>query len=273
MRAPNPPGTAINANRYDVWLNDFSTYAYQVTRGSIESWLAQFDDPDKDIAARLLDCVFYSGSDQIRATYRTLLNAIPGWHRDPAQRVGRWFFVPYSGSAGESGDRMTHEFRLANDMSRKQYSQLFIHKSELVRAEPGPDDTVVLIDDFSATGTQACDAWEAVFAELLPQQPRIFLMLVATTADARERIERETEMAVSAGVVLDHSDEVFHDACLHFPAAEKERIRHYCNRASATKPQGFGGKGLLVVFNHRCPNNSLPILYARHGDWRGLFLR
>src|ERR1700730_11537583 len=65
-----------------------------------------------------------------------------GFHNTNKQRRWFWFFGAFSGSVGESGDRMIHEFRMANSMTRKQFNYLFIHRSELVQNKIGPADTV-----------------------------------------------------------------------------------------------------------------------------------
>jgi len=38
-------------------------------------------------------------------------------------------------------------------------------------------------------------------------------------------------------------------------------------------PMGFGDCGLVVVFQHRPPNNTIPILHEDHSKWTGLFPR
>jgi hypothetical protein len=273
MRAPQQRGTAINNARYEAWLALFSGYADQVTRRKIELWLDQFEPPEKDLAARILDAVQFFGHEHIRTTLRELLAALPGWHADEKQRVGRWFFVPFSGSVGESGDSMVHAFRMATGMTLKRFNSLFVHRSELVSKRPGPEDTVVLIDDFSGTGTQATRAWKELYAELLAEQPRVILMLVAATDEARSAISNETDMELFCGTLLAPQDNFFNAACSYFSAQEKSATEHYCKRADSKTARGSGSAGLLIVFAHRCPNNSLPILHANHQRWSGLFPR
>ena len=57
--------------------------------------------------------------------------------------------------------------------------------------QPGPKDTVVLVDDFSGTGNQACDGWNEIFQELLPLRPRVLLVLLAMSSAARDRVTTE----------------------------------------------------------------------------------
>jgi hypothetical protein len=273
MKRPKDRGAAMDLRRFNGWLVEFATYAHTVTQRGIELWLEQFAEEDRDVAARVLDCIYFAGADHIQQTFRRLLNAMRGWSADENKRRGRWFFVAFSGSAGESGDRMLHDFRLANDLAARKFDRLFVHRSELVGLRLGPQDTLVFVDDFAATGNQACDSWKNFFSELLTEGPRIFLMLVAATDAAIRRIRDETDMSVTAGRSLADSDNLFSNQCEHFSVEEKARVLQYCERASRKYPKGWGDIGALVVFAHRCPNSSLAILHSESRDWDPLFRR
>ena len=273
MKRPMVRGSEINGKRFSTWLAQFAGYRTPVTNGMIELWLRQFARADQDLAARILDAVLFITTKHIHTCFRDLLDSLPGWSAAKSKRKGRWFFVPFSGSVGESGDSMVHTFRMATSMSKKQFNELFIHRSELVVNNPGPEDTVVLIDDFSGTGKQACDSWKQIFAELLTGEPRVLLMMVAATNRALDRIAAETEVEPVCGTTLRQRDNLFHPECNHFTDAEKAAILRYCEKADRREPKGFHDSGLLIVFAHRCPNNSVPILHASSNQWQGLFPR
>ena len=273
MLRPLNRGTGIDNARYRRWLASFSAYVSQVTRQKVELWLEQFDKADLDVAARILDAVMFIGHEQIKTKYRELLQGLDGWHEDPRHRRGRWYFVPFSGSTGESGDSMVHVFRMATAMTRRNYNPLFVHRSELVSLRLTPEDTVILIDDFSGTGRQATKAWNEVFSEILSEEPRTYLLLVAATQGAVEKVREETDMELICGTILDKRHNLFDPLCKYFEDVEKTRIEKYCRKADRKFPKGSGDAGLLVAFAHRCPNNSLPILHADHDDWSGLFPR
>src|SRR4051794_14153052 len=168
MRAPKHRGSPVDMARMRGWVEEFAGYRIAVNEGRIGRWLQQFEEADRDLAARLLDVVDFIGNDQIAAAFREALSGLPGWSPDENRRSGRWFFVAFSSSAGESGDQMLHRFRTANNLAGRRYDYLFHYRSELLMLAPGEEDTVVLIDDFAGTGNQACQAWEEVYRELLP---------------------------------------------------------------------------------------------------------
>jgi len=273
MKKPLDRKTAVDNARYAKWVTTFSGYSSEVTRGKIELWIKQFKRADRDLAARILDATLFISDVQIRTKFKDLLNSIEGWNANALRRTGQWYFVPFSGSTGESADSMMHLFRMATGMTQKRHNPLFIHRSELVQRLPKEEDTVVFIDDFSGTGTQASNFWNSTFKELLPKNPRTLLLLVAATHEAIEKVRNETDMSLICGHTLDRRADFFSDFCTHFNKNEKTTVENYCLKADKIKPKGFGNAGLLVVLSHRCPNNSLPILHVENNSWSGLFPR
>lgn len=272
MKHPKPRGEAIDNARYRTWRETFSSYRHAINVNSIDRWLDQFKPTDKDLAARILDCVEFISLEQIGIAFRQILTQLPGWQIDENKRIGRWRFVPFSVSSGESGDTMMHKFRLANGLSGRKYHELFIYKSDLLREKITSEDTVVFIDDFSGTGKQVCDYWTEL-RELLPEQPTIYLVLVGVNNKAKQKIAEETDLQVISQYDFNNSDDIFSVSCRHFTQDEKDKILEYCRRADRTNPRGFGECGLVLVFAHNTPNNSIPILHTNHGAWEGLFRR
>jgi hypothetical protein len=217
-------------------------------------------------------CGFLS-NEQLTAAYSTALNGLEGWSRNPTNRIGRWRFVPYSASAGESGDSMLHKFRVANNLSGNNFNELFIYRSDIVIQRLGFEDTVVLVDDFVGTGNQVCQAWDSGFSEILAEVGRVYLIVVAAREEAVRRIADATGLSVVTHITLHPSDNFFAEECTHFTEQEKNKILRYCKRADKSAPKGYGDCGLLVVFGHGVPNNSIPVLHRRGEHWNELFRR
>jgi hypothetical protein len=178
--------------------------------------------------------------------------------------------MPFSQSGGESGDRMIADLRRAAGLRRAEHNALFPHLSALLEQELVPGDAVVFVDDISGTADQALGTWGAM-KELIPSGVSTFLILIAATESAINRIETETDLEVIAGVVLGEGDNFFSPRCTQFSEDEKRVVLRSCEKAHARLPRGYGGCGLLVVFQHDCPNNSLPVLWAENRRWAPLF--
>lgn len=287
MKRPSAPGTPIDAKRYKRWTDRFGSYREGVINVTIESWLDQFANLDRDLAARVLDSVDFYGQSRIHAAYRQALATLAhrGWHEKPSRRIGNWRFAAMSRSAGESGDAMLYQFRIANGLDGKRFNELFVSLSDLFRQPMLPegdpqrlaaDDVVVLLDDFSGTGKQVCDAWNdpvTSFGPLLAGVGKVYLVLVAASRAARRRISSETSISPMPAHELRESDNVFSDECEHFTKKDRARLLHYGKIAGSSNPRGFGDCGFVIVFQHRPPNNSIPILWADHTEWTGLFPR
>ncbi len=272
MKSPLPVGTPINMRRYKRWLSDFTSYRHQITEERLQRWIDQFSVKDRDLAARVLDCVDFINHEQMSAGFRMLLSGIDGWSPDATVRRGTWRFVAYSSSAGESGDEMLHKFRVANNLASKKFNELFIYKSDLMRAKLGLKDTVVFVDDFSGTGKQICESWLEL-QELLPGEPRAFLFLVAASEKAIKRVNNETGISCIPHFTMKDRDNIFSERCSFFNSSDRDNLLKYCLKADKKQPKGFGDCGYVVVFSHSCPNNTIPVLHASHGKWEGLFRR
>lgn len=280
MRAPEARGTPIDGRRVGSWLDRFDGYRVAVTGPRIRIWLRNFRGQDVDLGARVLDAVTFLKSEDMEVALRDVIGDLPGWHKNKTQRHGKWRFVAFSTSAGESGDTMLHRLRTALGLTGRKYAELFIHRADLLREEIGTEDSVVFIDDFAGTGQQACVAWRGDrkaeitgLAELLPGNPRTYLILVAAGQRAVDRIGQETSLRVIARHVLGPCDDIFSEDCQHFTPEEKNALLGYCRRAYRAHPRGFGDCGFVVVLAHRTPNNSIPVLHMNHPRWSGLFPR
>lgn len=270
MKKPLPRNSPLSPNRRQAWLVSFQGYRHVIDDGAIQNWLGQFEENHRDIGARVLDSVEFIRPEEIDAAYRTLLASLPGWHSSEARRHGTWKFVPFTSSAGESGDMMIAKFRGTNNMSGKQYKHLFAYRSEL--ASLGKDDTVVFIDDFSGSGSQVEEYWP-MLDEILAGRPTAYLMLVAATSRARQVISDTTSLHLHASRFLDASDDIFSTASRHFSQAEKDVLETYCWKADKKAPKGYGECGLLLVLAHKAPNNTIPVLHKTNTRWTGLFRR
>lgn len=273
MKQPKARGIPVDAARIAGWLERFAGYHTHVSQSRINQWFDQFHNDHRDLAARILDAVEFYREDHLAHAYRAVFGRLSGWSRKASKRQGRWRFVAFSRRSGESGDRMLHTFRRAAGLASDRFNELFIHRSDLLRENLSANDTVIFVDDFSGTGTQAVTAWNESLSELLPGRPRTFLVLVVAIHDAVTYITSNTPIQVRAFRRLRAHDNFFATQCTRFNGTEKAGTLEYCTIADAANPRGFGACGVLLVLAHRCPNNSLPILHSNNAAFRGLFPR
>jgi hypothetical protein len=274
MNQPALPGTKVDLARKERWRSRFLHYRHPPTLDHIDAWIKQFKRQDKDVAARLLDCVQLVTRAEMELAFQTLMKSLPGWHHHKSKRTGEWRFVPYAVRPGESGDHMMACFRQAMGMRQRHHDQLFVYAHQLPAQKLTGNDTVVLIDDFSGTGHQACASWNDLFRELVGGAGTVYLMVVAATVQAQEEIRKNTDLQVMTHYNLISSDNLFSDDCCHFSPDDKETVLRYCNEHFPEMPKGYGECGLLFVLQHDCPNNTIPLLHAYSKKrWVPLFPR
>jgi hypothetical protein len=271
MKAPMRRGVAVNQQRLNNWTSSFRFYRAPPAEAEIRAWLARFKQSDKDLGARILDCVEVISEATIQQGYKSALESMDGWHRNESDREGRWVFTGFGGP-GESGMAMLRIFREANNLTTTRYDKLFRTILEIPSLKLSSGDTVVLVDDFSGTGWQICNRWPTL-NELIACDAKCYLVLTAATVNAIQKIQDETTLDVLIHTRIQKNENIFSTACGRFSAEDKSALLHYCARADRTIPKGFGECGLLYVLSHKTPNNSIPILHANHPRWVGLFPR
>jgi hypothetical protein len=259
----------VSEPKFLEWIGKFSVYRQPPQRQDIVKWLSRFDAPHLTIAIKLLDAVIIRSELQIQECYRNALEQMPGWTKETRQ--GRWFFVG-AGNAGESGQAMLRSFREANGLTQDRWQSFFVAMRELPNLRLSARDTLVFVDDFAGSGKQMCDYWPTM-QELIASEAKCYLVLTATTAWAAARIAKDTELELIACLTLDESANIFSVASTLLSEQERAAVVAYGEIAWPAHPKGFGDAGLLLILSHKTPNNSIPLLHANHGDWKGLFPR
>ena len=239
MKQPKQRGTRISPARIAEWLEVFRFYRHLPNELAIQQWLNRFSKADRDVAARVLDCVTVVSAREALMGYRHALQQLEGWNVEPALRRGRWFFVGFGG-AGESGQAMVRSFREANQLTFSVYNDLFCGATDLPLKKLTMEDHVVFIDDFSGSGRQVSTAWPTL-QELIASDATCHLILTSATRTAMSKIEALINLALTVYIVLEEYDNVFSSECRKFTVREKSTIEKYGRRANRRNPKGFGG--------------------------------
>jgi hypothetical protein len=271
MKRPHPRGMRVTPQRTAEWLKVFRFYRHPPNEPEVLRWLSRFSKADRDLAARLLDCVQVVSERETLTGYRNALQQLEGWSTDPDLRNGEWFFVGF-GKAGESGQAMVRSFREANQLTPAAYDKFFCSATELPSKKLTAEDHVVFIDDFSGSGRQICTAWP-VIQELVASDAICHLVLTSATRTAISKIRILEKVMLTVHIVLEDEDNIFSTNCRYCSSHEKSVVEKYGRRADRQHPKGFGNCGLLFVLSHKTPNNTIPILHAYHNGWQGLFPR
>lgn len=269
-----------------------------ITEDHIRGWLEQFDQVDEQrLMFKVLQSVQFYGSAVVRRKLqegheivqrelvrRGIIRYVTG--DKPTKRDD--ILVAYADAPGKSGSQYARWYADENRIYARMVQELRAVGSRIREQKVL---AVVVVDDFIGTGMQAAGnlaELDADTREFLSRSriPVLFLCVVGFS-EAAERVEEEVRKAgldVSVHVVdpLDESARVFEPASRVFgDGVERQHAREvaeaYGRRLVPRDPLGFGGCQCAVVFESRCPNDSLPILWkdrdAGDGPWRALFRR
>ena len=135
-------------------------------------------------------------------------------------------------------------------------------------------DLIVFLEDFSGTGHTLEEWWNTNAPIILPIGSSVLFGILVLNHVARTVLEKELTMIAIQS--LEKKDNVLSAECEYFDGIEKESLFSFCKETGCSERylKGYGECGLLVAFQHGCPNNSLPILWhEKSGVWEALFRR
>lgn len=257
-----------------------------VTPEDVRAWLDQFIGPEaqRSMFKILEGLSFYSGpliSEKFEETYAAITRGTRETNR-PLSRGD--VIVSYLDGAGKSGPEMAKKFRMVNDIAFDNILEIAEMADAISRMSA---KTIIFVDDFVATGESVASGISRLVPSVIEFMRsdgiRTGFACVAAFETGLRRIgdvfkEIGVKARVQAGDTLNDRDRCFHPTSRFFDS-DDERVAAevIATRAGEAldkrQPLGFGNAQAAVVFEGRCPNNTLPILWANQGGWKPLFPR
>ncbi|WP_018623043.1 phosphoribosyltransferase-like protein [Spirosoma luteum] len=138
--------------------------------------------------------------------------------------------------------------------------------------------TFIFIDDISGTGKTFCDVHSECDQIQLNSSYIIFAPLTIHETAVNKISASFPDIKLCYVEKLDSTHSFFNFGLE--PQLDQEIERLYSNlivaklgTVSKRVKKGYGKLGLLYLFEHACPNNSLPVLYHNRDGWNPLFTR
>ena len=251
------------------------------------AWMGNFEKSEELPAAVILDnLAFYSNRNTnalLRATFQNLRDELSA--SGDARLMDQLVFTPLEDekpNPSDSGKLFCRKARLILSIPEERMSEPALALECAIAGAP-----IVFLDDFLGSAEQLIETWKRPyrtaaprsFAEAHAVKPFrvIYLVLVATAYGLkRARFECPAVDTWPAHVVgeeysirnvaqLPHAPQfpgLTHDIYnLLSKYAPRLKLKHFMNH-SDFRIYGFYGRGLLVAFQHGCPDASLPIIFA-----------
>jgi hypothetical protein len=233
-----------------------------------------------------LRAVRFISNQELRALYEavhavarkdTTIRIEPGRHR-------REFAVVYAEGDGKSASLMAKQYAHANTI-HSSCIQAVSRLSEYLRGNSC--ERVVIVDDFVGTGATAVrrlSEHAAVIREAAQITGRPVVLGVACAFQEGQRhidqwiSDNDLLVTTAVGEMLASTDRAFNEGAGIFESADdrlvaKRLFEDVARGLGSTEPLGTGEQEALVVFEHNCPNNTLPLLWKKTEAWTPLFER
>ena len=266
---------------------------HKITEDRVRDWLEQFGAPTKQrlMFTILQNLTFYSNSE-IRAKMKEIESIV---RRDltrrlePGQRKRADILVSYLDAPAKSG---AHLARLFADVAGI-YVDNVIEKGKISAELASRDDiqAIVFIDDFVGTGNSAIEYIKEIFHDLesagIETFPKLVFASVVAYVDGWAKLQNniaslKMPIELHTCEILDKRHQCFSDdSAIFMNQLEREQAQEIATeigfKLEKRNPLGYGNLQLALVFEHGCPNNSLPILWDESSSnefkWRPLFKR
>ena len=275
-----------------------------LTEDRIRAWLNQFGgNKEQRLMFKILQGVrFYSG-DIIRSKLKEAHGIVTRGviHQVKAERRKRSdnILVSYLDAPGKSGAYLAKIYVDENGILPDNV----IEKSKIAqkvqeKSTEFPYLALVFVDDFVGTGNSACEYFKGLCEEQgeilkkMASKPgefggipklNIYFVAICGFQEAKARIEETLayldlpvkvhicDPLTQASKAFDDSSQIFED---EYEREEAKKIAYgFGTKLVKKAPLGYGDCQATVVFEHGCPNNSLPILWQQTKDFIPIFHR
>lgn len=268
-----------------------------LTMERVRTWLKQFTTPEEQtLALLILKNLIYRTTDQIESCLRQALKEAVLHFEPPSQdeheydwrriltnvrplRSGKFFYlappIAPAASPGKSGELI----------ARLLHSKFGVERSYLTYCDErtiAEDEYLLVVDDGSFTGSQISDIFR-VSGQLMRSHCRGAVVLSIVHEEAIKRLNTDfPDVRIFYGELLTERDN-FKNVCENWigngnwPYPDTHPYDLYVNIAHragiVSNAEGFGKLGLLVVYEHGIPDNTLNLLWERSSSWEPLFER
>lgn len=287
------------------YFSDIGVWPEWQTEVDPDGWLQNFkSSADKRLATHLLESFLVISTKQCHAMVQSAFHSLSATQGDIFVTTGEQYrkdwdafrssvivsFPARRRDPGGSGHLFVREFKtLVPDPTNQ-----LLESESAVHEIAGRDEptTIVFVDDFSGSGNQFMGSWAEKFKDRSGvgtsfidlhksgKIERAFFIPAVATWRAKQQINRfAPEVDVRPAHILPPRYSAFEPSTSLVPAGKRpaldSMLRRYAKDAGYSEKARYGYEdcGLAVSFQHKTPDNSLPIFNGgpnRPSTWRPL---
>ncbi|MEV9526548.1 MULTISPECIES: phosphoribosyltransferase-like protein [Aliarcobacter] len=258
-----------------------------ITTDDIRNWLEQFgDNLNQRLIFEILKNITYYRISNIKDKMKNIYNEIKKIKLIPTKsKKATHILVSYLDQIGKSGPEYAKYFIDENSI----HSYNIVEKNKILDKLNSTDEIKILvfIDDFIGTGNTIVENIKELkhnYPEIFKKDIDIYIGIITGFLEAKENIEKELEALKISNIKiilmepLTERDKCFSEASKIFTNPDKRReAKDLCesigNQLLSSNPLGYGNCQATVIFPETCPNNCLPILWAKKNSFVPIFER
>jgi len=277
----------------------------EITTDKIRSWLNQFgSNKEQRLVFKILENLkFYSQSlirQKMSEAKEIVFRKLVRYKKEKQKKIGN-ILVSYLDRAGKSGSYLARLFVEENDIYKDNLISREKIKDKLMEISNDNNAyALVIVDDFIGTGNALCEYLEElnnecgeILRDLISKDVEVteaekvkklqlHCIAVCGFTDAKSKIENKlNEIGIPASInicdPLNDEDKIFNEKSRIFNNIERKKAEEiayeFGSKLEKRYPFGYGNCQTAVVFEHNCPNNCLPILWAKSKEFEPLFER
>ncbi len=252
-------------------MNIKEIFDNSIEEAEFDKWLSQFAKEDILTILKLVENVKYFSLKRtekaIEKLYKEVLSI--------TKTTEKVLFIPV-GYVVKSGSIVAYTFRKQNQIPESKFRPY----TDLNENSLNSIEHLVFIDDFIGTGHQCCEVWRDLSRRLkdLNCNPNLIYATIASTKFGKREVEEKTTFKVVTSYQIENSEIPFHeDSKIFSDDTEKEIakkiISKYGNNLYPKYPLGYKNNSLLIGFYYSTPNNTLPIFWSSHDNWKPLLTK
>ena len=239
-----------------------------INRPKLLKWIEQFNSNSYSIPEKVLKELRYYSSSNLSRMTAELVEIV--YNEFKCQKKDL-FFVPI-GDDGSGSQIIARSLR--NNEKVIASNVINIHKLHLTKSEEAKNKIIVFLDDFSGTGDTFETWWLMNEPLIYPFNAKLGIALAVLNQKAEIKIRSYIPHTFYIDYLSDRHN-VFNETSEIFDQKEKTKLLEYCSHTGCGQNyiKGYGECGLMISFQHGCPNNSIPILWYNRNKWLNLFNR
>ena len=265
-----------------------------LTTDTVRAYLNQFDNNinQRIIFQILQNCTYYNITN-IKIIMKRLFseikffinsNNLPAINYSSGKRVGN-VLVSNLDSLGKSSTQYAKYFSDENMVLHNNTIEIGKILEKL--KNDNKINFLIFVDDFIGTGNNIINNIREInkkYPEIFKKDIHIFMAIITGFLDAKEKIEQELEklgfknIKIIIHEPLNENNKCFSENSKIFTnSIQKKEAEDLCwnfgNKLVSNNPLGYGNCQVAIIFPETCPNNCLPILWAKNKDFIPLFER